>query len=78
MKRLSSAARQEDCLWSWVLSDHYLDGALFIKRNLVPKTGLALSAFFCIGARDTDRWNVSFRLTDKLRKLIVSTELKGG
>lgn len=69
MKRLSSAARQEDCLWSWVLSDHYLGGALFIKHNLVPKTRLALSAFFCISTWDTDRWNVTFRLTDKLTNL---------
>lgn len=63
MKRLSSAARQEDCLWSWALSDHYLDGALLIKRNLIPKMRLALSTFYCISTWDTSltgRWSDAF------------------
>lgn len=46
-KRLSSAARQAACLWSWALSDRYLVSALFVKRKLMPKTSLALSRLFC-------------------------------
>lgn len=46
-KRLSSAARQAGCLWSWAPSDRYLVSALVVKRKLMPKTSLALSRFFC-------------------------------